>query len=73
VGGASRCSYPAFVAGSLLGMAPGIITLSLFGRGLYDLVVKPNWGDAVLVSLIMLGVFGPGLLLRGRLHARDAA
>ncbi len=70
VAGASRCHFRAFILGSLLGMAPGILALVIFGRGLYALLLAPNWRDAIIALSVMLAVFLSGLLLRGRLRAQ---
>lgn len=51
--GASGVRFRDFIIGTLLGMAPGLIAMSVFGAQIADLLRQPSWGD---VALLLLGV-----------------
>jgi phospholipase D1/2 len=58
VAGASRIRFRDYVAGTALGMAPGILAISVFADRLIHTVKDPEWGNiALTVGLaIVLGI-----------------
>lgn len=60
VAGASHIRFRDYLAGTALGMFPGILALNLFGAGLWELLRRPGWKSA---GLVLLGVAVAGLLV----------
>lgn len=54
VAGASRVAVLDFVAGTVLGLAPGIIVLSLLGDQVMEAVADPTWGEIGLAGLFVV-------------------
>lgn len=69
VAGASPCSLRSFVIGTLIGMGPGMLALVVFGRGVFDLIVRPSWRSALLVVVVALAAVIASKILRVRLRA----
>lgn len=67
VAGASHIKLSTFMLGTVLGMGPGIIGMTLFGAQLINTLRNPGPGTlAILVGIVLL-VVGLGALLRRRL------
>jgi phospholipase D1/2 len=56
--GASRISIHAYMLGSLLGMAPGILAMVFFADGLLAAWRNPNTGNFACILLLGLLAFG---------------
>lgn len=64
VAGASRIQARDFFFGTLLGMTPGIIAISLFEEGLLNALKHPDWTNLLLLTLVVAAVLGGSWLLR---------
>ena len=51
--GASGVRFRDFIIGTVLGMAPGLIAMSVFGSQIADLLREPSWAD---VALLLVGI-----------------
>ncbi|QUS42291.1 phospholipase [Tardiphaga alba] len=51
--GASGVRFRDFIIGTVIGMAPGLIAMSVFGSQIADLLRNPSWGS---VALLLLGI-----------------
>ncbi len=51
--GASGVRFYDFILGTIIGMAPGLIAMSVFGAQIADLLRQPSWSD---VALLVLGL-----------------
>jgi uncharacterized membrane protein YdjX (TVP38/TMEM64 family) len=57
--GASHVRFADFLSGTLLGMAPGILLITLFGYGLEGAIHHPSWGTVLLpIAVIVVLTFG---------------
>jgi uncharacterized membrane protein YdjX (TVP38/TMEM64 family) len=55
--GATHIRFRDFVLGTILGMTPGILALSIFGNRLLLILRHPNWEDAAgLVVFVLIGI-----------------
>lgn len=73
VAGASRLPFGRFMLGTFLGMAPGIIILSLFTDRLRQAIVQPGWRNLSLFLVAAGALLLVSLLVRKRLRRdRDA-
>jgi len=70
--GASRIRLDRFLAGTALGMAPGILALAVFAAGLKRTLLSPSWGTAALLLLMAAGIVAAMALLKRRLQPRPA-
>jgi phospholipase D1/2 len=52
VAGASRVKFKDFLLGTVLGMTPGIVAISIFADRLVAAVKEPNWGSIITVVAI---------------------
>lgn len=68
VAGASHISLPVFIWGTVLGMVPGIIGMTLFGGQLMAALRDPGPGTITVLVLIVVAVLALGELLRRRLR-----
>jgi uncharacterized membrane protein YdjX (TVP38/TMEM64 family) len=53
--GAAGLRYWDFLAGTLLGMAPGLIAMSAFGAQIAELVVRPSWVNVGILAIALAG------------------
>ncbi len=51
--GASGVRFRDFIIGTVIGMAPGLIAMSVFGSQIADLLRNPSWSS---VALLLLGI-----------------
>ncbi len=51
--GASGVRFRDFLIGTVIGMAPGLIAMSVFGAQIADLLRQPSWAD---VALLLFGI-----------------
>jgi uncharacterized membrane protein YdjX (TVP38/TMEM64 family) len=51
--GASGVRFRDFIIGTVIGMAPGLIAMSVFGAQIADLLRQPSWAD---VALLLFGI-----------------
>jgi phospholipase D1/2 len=51
--GASGVRFYDFIIGTAIGMAPGLIAMSMFGAQIADLLRQPSWSD---VALLLFGI-----------------
>lgn len=73
VAGASHISLPTFILGTVLGMAPGIIAMTLFGGQLIAALRDPGPGTIAILVTILCLILGIGIFLKRRLRRiRDA-
>jgi phosphatidylserine/phosphatidylglycerophosphate/cardiolipin synthase-like enzyme/uncharacterized membrane protein YdjX (TVP38/TMEM64 family) len=73
VAGASHINFRTYLLGTVLGMVPGIIGMTLFGGQLMHAIRNPGPGSFLVLGLIVLAVVGAGALLRWRLKRLQAA
>jgi phosphatidylserine/phosphatidylglycerophosphate/cardiolipin synthase-like enzyme/uncharacterized membrane protein YdjX (TVP38/TMEM64 family) len=67
IAGASHIKVGVFLLGTVLGMAPGILGMTLFGGQLMNALRSPGPVTLAILVLIVLLVVGLGALLRRRL------
>jgi phosphatidylserine/phosphatidylglycerophosphate/cardiolipin synthase-like enzyme/uncharacterized membrane protein YdjX (TVP38/TMEM64 family) len=65
--GASHIRPGTFLLGTLLGMGPGIVAMTLFGSQLMNALCDPGTGTIAILAVIVLAVVALGALLRRRL------
>jgi phosphatidylserine/phosphatidylglycerophosphate/cardiolipin synthase-like enzyme/uncharacterized membrane protein YdjX (TVP38/TMEM64 family) len=65
--GASHIRPVTFLLGTVLGMAPGIVAMTLFGSQLMNALRNPGMGTILILAAIVLAIVGLGALLRRRL------
>jgi phosphatidylserine/phosphatidylglycerophosphate/cardiolipin synthase-like enzyme/uncharacterized membrane protein YdjX (TVP38/TMEM64 family) len=70
--GASHVRPMDFLAGTVVGMTPGIAAMTIFGTQLADLLSSPDATDLALLALIAVGWLGLSLLLQRLVVARRA-
>lgn len=68
VAGASRLPFWRFMLGTFLGMAPGIVVLSLFTDRLRQVFVQPGWKNVTLFLAVATMLLLMSLLVRKRLR-----
>lgn len=68
IAGASHIRLGIFLLGTALGMAPGIIAMTLFGGQLMNVLRDPRPGPFAILASITLLVIGLGVLLSRRLR-----
>lgn len=57
VAGASHISFRAFVAGTVIGLIPGIATMTLLGNRLFELFKNPSAAEIALAAIALLLYF----------------
>jgi uncharacterized membrane protein YdjX (TVP38/TMEM64 family) len=72
IAGASHIKMGIFLLGTVLGMAPGIVGMTLFGGQLMNALRSPGPVTLAILVLIVLLVVGLGALLRRRLRRLGA-
>lgn len=70
VAGATHIRFRDFMLGTLAGMAPGMLALTLFGSSLQRLVISPSPASLGLLALAMVLILG-GAWLAGRFLSRS--
>jgi phosphatidylserine/phosphatidylglycerophosphate/cardiolipin synthase-like enzyme/uncharacterized membrane protein YdjX (TVP38/TMEM64 family) len=65
--GASRIGYKDYLVGTALGMAPGILAITVFADRLFQLIEQPSWGNFAWVGLVMVFLGGAAWWLKWRL------
>jgi uncharacterized membrane protein YdjX (TVP38/TMEM64 family) len=70
VAGASHIRPRDFFLGTLLGVAPGILAITLFEEGLVNALKSPEMGNYLILSGVIAAVLGGGWLLRKRLAGK---
>lgn len=74
VAGASHINLRTFVLGTILGMGPGIIAMTLFGGQLIQALRDPGPGTIAILLIILCLIVGIGIFLKRRLkRIRDDA
>ncbi|HEY7745875.1 MAG TPA: TVP38/TMEM64 family protein, partial [Desulfuromonadales bacterium] len=58
VAGASHIRFRDFSLGTLLGMAPGVLAITVFERSLEQAVVEPAAGNFLLLGAVLVAVVG---------------
>ncbi len=71
VAGALPIRFSEYLMGTVFGMVPGILALSLFGDGLVRVLVDPSAGNVALVLLALAAWLLLGLLLGRLIPRRD--
>jgi len=69
IAGASHVRWTDFLAGTLVGMAPGIFVMTVFGTQIADLLASPGWTDVAALGGILAVWLGVSVALQ-RLVAR---
>ncbi|MEJ2643743.1 MAG: VTT domain-containing protein [Gammaproteobacteria bacterium] len=54
VAGVSHISFRDFLVGSLIGLTPGILAMTLFANGLYELLLEPGPGTLLAITALAL-------------------
>jgi phospholipase D1/2 len=67
VAGASHIRFWDFVFGTLLGMAPGIVAITLFGHQLEESIRKPGLGSFALLGMLAFAIIAAVLVIKSRL------
>lgn len=67
IAGASHIKLSTFVLGTVLGMAPGIIAMTLFGGQLIEVLRNPGPGTVATLIAILCLIVGIGIFLKRRL------
>lgn len=70
VAGATPLSFGHFAAGTLLGMAPGILVMAALVDRLEEVALKPSAGAVVVLGLVIAGAWMSAWFLSRRLLAR---
>lgn len=65
--GASKIRFWDYLIGTALGMAPGILVVTVFSDRLFRLIEEPNWINLVWVCLVILVLGGSAWWLKWRL------
>ncbi len=73
VSGASHLSFGQFMLGTLIGMAPGIMVLTLFTDRLKAVIMRPGWGSLGLFLAVTAILTVVALRLRKRLEREERA
>lgn len=71
VAGASHIRFRDYALGTLLGMAPGMLALTVFADGIYRAMRNPEPATLAWVAVIMAAVGGGAYLLRRWLKQRE--
>jgi uncharacterized membrane protein YdjX (TVP38/TMEM64 family) len=58
VAGASQIKLQDYLLGTVLGMAPGIVTMSALGHQIFEMWRHPSWANIVLLVIVVLGWLG---------------
>lgn len=72
VAGASRIRYRDFALGTLIGMSPGILALSVFATGWGSAIRNPSPGNFALLLVLGVALIVVMFWVRERLNARAA-
>lgn len=72
VAGASRIRYRDFALGTLIGMSPGILALSVFASGWGSAIRNPSAGNFALLLVLGVGLIVAMFWARAKLNARAA-
>ncbi|MGD8776902.1 MAG: TVP38/TMEM64 family protein, partial [Syntrophobacterales bacterium] len=67
VAGASHIGFRDFVFGTILGMAPGILAITVFERQLEVAIREPGAGSITLLALVAAAIFAIAIIIRKRL------
>lgn len=67
VAGAARIRLRHFVLGTVLGMAPGVLAVTLLADRLHAAVLDPDWTNLALAGVLGLALAGVAVALRRRL------
>jgi phosphatidylserine/phosphatidylglycerophosphate/cardiolipin synthase-like enzyme/uncharacterized membrane protein YdjX (TVP38/TMEM64 family) len=68
VAGASHLSLSKFLAGSAIGLVPGVAAVTFFSGSLFQAVQDPGPRSLVILLVVMLAIVGGALLLRRMLR-----
>jgi phosphatidylserine/phosphatidylglycerophosphate/cardiolipin synthase-like enzyme/uncharacterized membrane protein YdjX (TVP38/TMEM64 family) len=71
VAGASHIRFRDFLLGTILGMIPGVLAITVFGKGLESAVREPQARNFLILFAILLGIAGGVWLPRRWLGARE--
>jgi len=71
VAGASHIRFRDYLLGTLLGMAPAILALAIFGQGLLSLIAEPGAGSFLALLVILAALGAGGWYLRRWVAARE--
>jgi len=52
--GASGIRFPDYIGGTVLGMTPGLITMSAFGAQIADVLMRPSWWNVTILLIIII-------------------
>ncbi len=73
VAGAIRLPFADFAIGTAIGLAPGLVTMSILGGQVVDVFRDPSIGDIGIMLAVLLGGFGLSLLLQRVVSGARAA
>jgi phosphatidylserine/phosphatidylglycerophosphate/cardiolipin synthase-like enzyme/uncharacterized membrane protein YdjX (TVP38/TMEM64 family) len=71
VAGATHIRFRDFFLGTLLGMTPGILAITLFGKGLESAIREPQAKNFIILLVILLSIWGVIWLLRRWISAKE--
>jgi phosphatidylserine/phosphatidylglycerophosphate/cardiolipin synthase-like enzyme/uncharacterized membrane protein YdjX (TVP38/TMEM64 family) len=70
VAGASHIRFQDFVFGTILGMAPGIAAISLFGHQLEAAIREPGLGSFALLAVLAAVIIAAIFFIRSKIYAK---
>ena len=71
--GAVGVGFRPFMAGTTLGLIPGVVALSVLGDRVRAFAENPGWGSALTLGAVGLAAFGGLWFVRRRLESRVRA
>jgi uncharacterized membrane protein YdjX (TVP38/TMEM64 family) len=71
VAGATHIRFRDFFLGTLLGMTPGILAITIFEKGLESAIREPQAKNFIILLVILLSIWGVIWLLRRWISAKE--
>lgn len=70
VAGASHLRLLPFILGTILGLIPGVLALTLFSSSLYDAMIKPKPENIMMLVAVVFGILLVAMALRRLIGSR---
>jgi uncharacterized membrane protein YdjX (TVP38/TMEM64 family) len=71
VAGATHIRFRDFLLGTLLGMTPGVLAITIFEKGLESAIREPQAKNFIILLVILLSIWGVIWLLRRWISAKE--
>ncbi|MFW6357207.1 MAG: VTT domain-containing protein [bacterium] len=68
VAGASHISFLQYLVGTVLGMTPGILAITIFTEGLVSFLRNPDWGNFGILVIVSVLMIVAGIWMKKRLR-----